>query len=475
MTRCLGVILRIGLAILVGIAAPAAAQPEDTGPAFNLSSSQVFTTRESPSFYLTFRQLSQLDFRVYKVRDVPKFFAGLSNPHQLGSYGSVAVPVEKTWLERLTEWKRTRRREVRTFVRDQVSADYRAAQRAASEKAAVAQRVTLNTATFALVPLLNPEQLVTSWREVLPSLADSEMRRLPLDVTDPGVYVVEAVSGALRAYTIVMVTDIGLLTKVSPQETFVFAANRLTGEPRAGCEIRIVDGAREAARGVTDADGILRARAEADGDVDDMLTLARCDGEDAVSSLAGYSLAQPARELLGYVYTDKPVYRPGHTVHLKGVLRWRDRDALAPFDRGSVELRVSDVNDKVIARQSLRVDEFGAAHASLPIPESAALGDYSVVLIAGALEARGSFSVEEYRRPEFEVIVTPVSRFVVQGAEAVADVRARYYFGQPVANATVKYVVNTQAYSSPYRWGGEDAEDDGDRTFTAAANRFRAS
>ena len=27
---------------------------------------------------------------------------------------------------------------------------------------------------------------------------------------------------------------------------------------------------------------------------------------------------------MGYIYTDRPVYRPGHTVHFKGVLRQRD-------------------------------------------------------------------------------------------------------------------------------------------------------
>ena len=44
-----------------------------------------------------------------------------------------------------------------------------------------------------------------------------------------------------------------------------------------------------------------------------------------------WSLEQPARELAAYIYTDKPIYRPGHTVHIKAVLRWRQLDALAPL------------------------------------------------------------------------------------------------------------------------------------------------
>jgi uncharacterized protein YfaS (alpha-2-macroglobulin family) len=455
MIRCLTRLL-VALAVVAVLVTPATAQSDDKSPAFSLSSSEVFTTRDNPSFHLTFRHLPQLDFRVYKVRDATAFFAGLSDPHQLGSFGSVPVPTEKSWIERLTDWKRGQRRDIRVFVRNQVSAEYREERRAARDKVEVARRVTLNRATFAQVPLLNPNQLVTSWREILPDLADSEMRRLPLEVKEPGVYVVEAVSGGLRAYTLVMVSDVGLVSKVAPGQLFVFAANRLTGEPHAGCDVRVLADRKEVHRGATNADGVFEVslgegKAE-ESKVEDVVALADCGNQVAVTAPGGYFLSQPARELVGYVYTDKPVYRPGHAVHVKAVLRWRERDALRPFDRRSVELRVSDTNEKVIRRQSVTIDEFGAAHASFQVPDNAALGDYSVVFASGVDEARGSFSVEEYRKPEFEVIVTPATRFVVQGQDAVAQVQARYYFGQPVANASVRYVVSSQGYYSPFRW-----------------------
>ena len=43
---------------------------------------------------------------------------------------------------------------------------------------------------------------------------------------------------------------------------------------------------------------------------------------------------------------------------------------------------------------------------------------------------------------------------MLQGREAVVTVQARYYFGQPVANAQLRYVVNRQPYYSPLRWDG---------------------
>ena len=438
----------------VCVVAPAAAQTAEDGPAFSLSSSEVFTSREDPSFYLTFRRLSQLDFRVYRVRDAAKFFTGLADPHQLGSYG-VPVPVEKSWIERLTDWKRDRRRQIRSFVREQVSAEYRGTRRAARERQDAARRVTLNRASFAQVPMLNPDQLVTAWREVLPNLAESEMRRLPLEVKEPGIYVVEAVSGALRAYTIVMVSDIGLVTKVAASRMMIFAADRQTGEPHAGCTVDVFVDGRSVVQGTTDADGLLESSVAA-ARAGNVLTLAACGTQVAVADPGGYFLGRPDRELAGYVYTDKPIYRPGHTVNLKAILRWRARDALQPFGAGNVEVRISDPGNKVIFRRSVAVDEFGAIQASLVLPPESALGYYSVAVVSGEFQAAGAFSVQEYRRPEFEVIVTPVSRFVVQGrAEAVASVRARYYFGQPVANALVRYSVARSPYESPLRWTDE--------------------
>jgi hypothetical protein len=183
----------------------AAVADPDTRPAFSLSTSEVFTTREAPHFFLTFRRVTELDVRVYKVRDPFAFFAGLKDPHQFGTDEPVAVPQERSWIERLADWKRGQRNALRGIARAQVSRQYRVNRRATADKAETTQRVQLNVNTFAQVPLLNPDQLVTSWRELLPNHRDPEFRRVPLAVTEPGVYLVEAVNDRLRAYTIVMV------------------------------------------------------------------------------------------------------------------------------------------------------------------------------------------------------------------------------------------------------------------------------
>ena len=437
----------------------ASAQDSESRPAFSLSTSEVFTTRDAPHFYLTFRRIPQLDFRVYKVREPFAFFEGLDDPHSLGS-GEANVKQERTWLEKIADWKRGQRQRLRQFARTQASHTYRVARRAYSDKAEVSQRVVLNPNTFAQVPLLNADQVVTTWRELLPNNRDAEVRRVPVDLKQPGVYVVEAVNELLRAYTIVIVSDVGVVTKTSPGQMLFFAANRFTGEPAADCTVRVIFKKKAIVEGRTNADGLFEATLP-DERMEDLIGVARCGDQVAATDPGSWTLGEPARELAAYIYTDKPIYRPGHTVHLKAVLRWRQMDALAKFDRSDAEIVVADINDKVVFRQQAKVDAFGAVHATFPVPSTAALGNYSVRIQSGDALGTGGFEVQEYRKPEFEVIVTPASRFVVQGGEAIVDVQARYYFGQPVANGRLRWVVNQQPYYSPLRWnddieGGEN-------------------
>jgi hypothetical protein len=447
--------LALGCLLLV---APAAAQ-DDSQPAFSLASSQIFTTKDSPAIHLSFRQLSHVDFRVYRVKDVTAFFASLQDPHVLGGPEPL-VPEEETWLERISRWKASWRSSIRQFARRQFSLEYRARRRERLDQQEVQLRRVVGKATFAQVPLLNDSQVVTTWREMLPPVREADARRIPLELEEPGVYVVEAVFNRLRAYTIVVITDLGLITKTAPGQVLAFAADRMSGEPRAGCQVDAVADRKVVASGTTGDDGTFLAALEG-VQSESVIALARCGSEVTVADPGGWFLRDPLRELVGFVYTDKPVYRPGHIAHVKAVLRWRGRGGLAPFDRPAVEIAVSDPLNKVVFRETRPVDEFGAAFASFAVPRTAALGDYSVQISSEGDQAGGSFEVQEYRRPEFEVTVSAPDRFIVQGGTVTATIRAKYYFGQPVSGGAVKYVLYRGYYASPLRWTDEVEDESG--------------
>src|SRR5262249_36980554 len=82
-----------------------------------------------------------------------------------------------------------------------------------------------------------------------------------------------------------------------------------------------------------------------------------------------------------------------------------------------------------------------------PLSKDAVLGVYGIqVKNFGG----GSFRVEEYKKPEYEVTVEAPKEPVALGDPITATVRAKYYFGAPVVRAKVKYKVTRTSYNSDW-------------------------
>src|SRR4030095_6185458 len=62
------------------------------------------------------------------------------------------------------------------------------------------------------------------------------------------------------------------------------------------------------------------------------------------------------------------------------------------------------------------------------------------------------FRVEEYKKPEFEVSVTPGAERVRLGEPATASISAQYYFAGPLPGAKVTYRVFRSYYAQSYRF-----------------------
>ncbi len=141
-----------------------------------------------------------------------------------------------------------------------------------------------------------------------------------------------------------------------------------------------------------------------------------------------------------YTITDRPVYRPGAPVRFKfWVARARyDQPDASEFAGKTFTVRIHNPKgDKVFAK-SFTADAFGGLDGSFELPSDAMLGVYQVFI---PRRGGGSFRVEEYKKPEFEVNVEAPTKPVMLGERAPATIRANYYFGGPVAEAKVKYKI----------------------------------
>ena len=456
------------LAFLLAAAAIGLCQSEEQ-PYFALSSSQTYGSNSVPKVSLNAWNVDSLAFRVYRVEDPMKFFEQLDDAHQFG--GRVARPPnERTLLERIHIWKRGLRADIRRSLR----AQFTEPPSAHFDNWLPKSRPTGKGTQYAETPLLNSQQLVLSFQQPIRSHARWQQATVDIAVQDKGVYLVEAVHGELQAYTILMISDIAMITKTGEGRVVNMVVNRATGQPVAAAKVALLARDASLAEAATNNNGIAEMRV-ATGHPSEIRVVARVGADFAVNALAGYyNFASGMEQWTGYVYTDRPVYRPGHTVHFKGILRLGTASGYAIPAGRSVSVTIQDPEQKPAYQKTLVASANGTIHDDLELPAGAALGFYNIEVKSGEGYMNGNFEVQEYKKPEYEVHVTPSKTRVLEGETVQATIDARYYFGEPVNGAKMTYAVYRNRYWFPLWYDpdeeaaeppqpGDDSDDSGDQ------------
>ncbi len=182
-------------------------------------------------------------------------------------------------------------------------------------------------AEFAQIPLLNESQLVARWKLITPPAIVSETQQLPIDGLAAGVYLIEATDGTYKAYTVAVVTSIAVVERSSGNQVSLYVADRKTGAPMGSADVALWAGGSLQSSGKTGTDGLasltMNARGAAQGaEPENVLILAQHGADAALVTPWSYGFSgDTSSPVRAYVYTDRPVYRPGHTVHIKAIVR----------------------------------------------------------------------------------------------------------------------------------------------------------
>jgi uncharacterized protein YfaS (alpha-2-macroglobulin family) len=278
------------------------------------------------------------------------------------------------------------------------------------------------------------------------------------------------------------VTQLGVLMKVGPASGLVWVASLESAAPVQGASVTLYDpSGQRAFAGSTDERGLLLlpgsgkllARhkdkgadrdpyaAEAEDSYRDqrLIALVEKDGDLAVldgnwsdgieSWNFGLDTDRSGGELMtrGFLETDRGIYRPGETVHVKGLAR---EVPLAGAPRlpaaKQVDVHVEDGGGAALYDQRLNLSEFGGFAFDLPLAAEARTGDYYVRAKLGKQTFRQSFSVEEVRPIGFEVLAPGAPENLRAGTAAKLNIEARYLFGAPVNGARVHYEVERRRH-----------------------------
>ena len=310
----------------------------------------------------------------------------------------------------------------------------------------------------------------------------NRMTTLPMPATDAGAYLVTAqMENGNRCAVVVWINDTAIVKKQIDNAVLYYIADLNTGEPVEGATLQGIGYSYHYVQNSSKRNLSVREFSQTSGKdglavvqglndhrgLNTLLTVTTPPTEGRKGRLAFLGFdhiwfnkqAGPEERIQsqakGFFMTDRPVYRPGDRVEIKcwvGNSRY-DQPAANPYAEKEVDFELYDPRGNKVMTQRVTLDAYGGMVAAYTLPENAMLGMWrtSATMTLSSDHRRptigmGTFRVEEYKKPEYEVTVEAPKEPIKLGDTFKAEIKARYYFGSPVTNATVAYKVTSTEY-----------------------------
>ncbi len=321
---------------------------------------------------------------------------------------------------------------------------------------------------------------VARWNLALEPREKHFDKRIPVStpLQKPGAYLVTAqIDGGNTSKIVLWLSDTAIVRKPMAEKAYYFVADAVTGQPIAKANVEFFGYRQQHLDNnnyrvetknfaeTTDNDGQVTLPIPADDkemrqrEYQWVATATTPDGRLAYLGFHNVWRAEyydsQYNETKTFAITDRPVYRPGQAVLFKFWIRQTqyDADDKSQFAHQSFVVEINDPKGEKVYSETLTSDNYGGLAGKFELPSDATLGQYQVQVIN---RGGGTFRVEEYKKPEFEVTVDAPTEPVMLGEKIKATIGAKYYFGSPVASATVKYKVlrneNTLRWYPPGPW-----------------------
>ena len=271
---------------------------------------------------------------------------------------------------------------------------------------------------------------------------------------DAGLYVLNLYAGNLNDQIFILLSDAVITAKIADEQLLTWVTD-INDHALANVPVWVyARNGRVLIEGTTNDTGIFESSIPSfdpnnPNDDTPMLIVAEVEGKLAVTGLQspwrsggswwGSSSTPRPNEYAAYIYTDRPIYRPGHTVYFKGIIRNDDDAALTVLEAGvPVSAQIRDARDNLVQTIDLRTNDFGTVNGEFKIADGAMLGTYHVDMVINGETHRQAFKVEDYRKPDYEVTVTTDRDHYFKAESIQITVDTRYFFDEPVANANVE-------------------------------------
>jgi len=317
------------------------------------------------------------------------------------------------------------------------------------------------------------------------------MQSVTTPLQKAGAYWVTAkMENGNEARIVLWVADTAISRKRVEDGTMYYVADAVSGAPIDRADLEFFGWRQEYRQnrnyeiftsrfaGRTDADGLSTPNPKDLVPQNQWIVIARTkDGRLAYDGFMGVwnpEKLQPLdySPLKVYSITDRPVYRPGHAVKYR---LWTRKPRFDADDNGYANkdcwVQIRNPKGDVVYEVEARTDRWAGVDGEWTLPVDATLGNYQIGIAEEHmvqitveengvpkivtkpqrhLIGGGSFVVEEYRKPEYEVKIEAPDKPVKLGEKIQAKIVAKYFFGAPVTEAKVHYKVERTKKDS--RW-----------------------
>jgi alpha-2-macroglobulin-like protein len=186
--------------------------------------------------------------------------------------------------------------------------------------------------------------------------------------------------------------------------------------------------------GQTDATGFatpsLSFPIDATGQATLRLTMTREGSTDVVEQPV--TVVRDSRIL---ITTDKPLYQPGQTMHLRALAL--AKPSLKPAAGEKLTLEVLDGKANKVFRKEVTLNDFGAAGADFKLATLVNTGTYTIRATLADTKTEKTVTVDRYVLPKFKVSASYDRAYYKPGDTVTGTISAQYFFGKPVAGGSI--------------------------------------
>ena len=291
------------------------------------------------------------------------------------------------------------------------------------------------------IALIDPDK---QWDHKVAGFED--FRQLEHELTipfgEPGVAAVTVSSDKLEATTMVVVSDLDMIVKCSRNELFVFVQDMVKQLPAANVTLLLSDGSEVFSTEKTSKDGIVQKSFKHLKSIEDLRVFAIRDGHSAstISDLNGLDFAVGLSPK-GFLFTERPAYRAGQMVNVKGIIRWVNEDRYTFKEGAAYKLDVFDSRGRVVHTGQVKLNGFGTFFDHFVLPDASPQGTYRIHAhdAASKQSYESSFEVHEYKLEPIQLSVDIERKVYFRGEKIEGTVKLAYYYGTPLADRKIQY------------------------------------